>query len=151
MNLRKYVLCPIDGVFIGPQIFECIISCGNFALYDFPTGNDSLCYLSKIQPSHILFCFSINGKPFTISFVSNNFNPPKFKFQNMKFRSHESSCTSDWNVSYNLVPLSSFFLTLHGLTFPSLQLRTLPCFLSSLNAMSDCAYFVSYIACNVFL
>ena len=48
MNVRKYVLPPIDGVCIGPQMSKCTISNGAFALYDFPTGNDSLCCSPKV-------------------------------------------------------------------------------------------------------
>jgi hypothetical protein len=77
---------------------------------------------------HIFFFgFSINDKPFTISFVYNIFRPPNFKCTNMKCHKHESSCTSYCNVSCTL--------------FSLFELHTLSTLLYVVNAMSNFTYF----------
>ena len=105
---------PMDGVCIGPQISECTISSGVHALYDFRTGKVSLCCLQKMQPSQTLFNLSINGYPFTIFFMCNNFIPPKFRCPNLKFHSHESSWTFVWKASWKST--LSFYFLLHCLS-----------------------------------
>ena len=100
----------MDIVCIGPQISECTISSGVRTLYDFPTGKVSLCYLPKMQPSQTLSGLSINGNPFTIFFVCSNFSPPKFRCQNLKCRSQESSWTSVWNAAWKSALSFSFLL-----------------------------------------
>jgi hypothetical protein len=112
-------------------MFECTISNGSFALYDFPTRNDYLCFFPNMQPSHILFGFSINDKPFTISFVGRSFRPPNFKCQNLKFHSPESSRTSYWNATCIFALLSPFLILC--VLFYLLEL----CALSAVNAMSN--------------
>jgi hypothetical protein len=138
MNVRKYALPPIEGVGIGPQISECTISSGYFSFYDFLTRNDSLCFFPEIQPSHIIYVFSINGKLFTISFSCSIFRPPNFKCPNSKFHNQESSCTSDWNDVFIFAP--SF-----------LKFDALPFFIYALNVVSDCASFSLSTTCIIFL
>ena len=100
----------MDDVCIEPQISECTISSGVCALYDFPTGKVSLWCFPKMQPSQTLSSLSINGNPFTIFFVCSNFSPPKFRCQNLKCRSQESSWTSVWNAAWKSVLSFSFLL-----------------------------------------
>ena len=86
-----------------------------------------------MHPSHSLSSFSINCKPFTISFVCSGFKPPKLKCPNLKCHNQESSCILDWNVPFISIPFY-LFLILHTL-FSSLELHTL----STINAVYDCA------------
>ena len=57
-----------------------MISKGAFALMLFPDGIFFVSCFPKMQPSHRLSGFSINGKPLTIPFLCNKFNPPKLRF-----------------------------------------------------------------------
>ena len=76
-----------------------------------------------MQPSHILYGFSISGKSFTIYFVCSSFIPPNFICTHMKFHIQESFFVSNWNVAFISVPFSPFLIP-HTL-FYSLELRTL--------------------------
>ena len=79
--------------------------------------------LPKNSSLKTLFGLSINGNPFTIFFVCNNFSPPKFRCPNLKCHSQDWSYTSDWNGT-----------SISALYFSSLSHCLSASLLSSLNA-----------------
>ena len=109
MNVKKYRLPANDGACIGPHKSEWIISKGVFALMLFPDGKLSLCCFPKMQPSHRLSGFSINGNPFTIPFLLNKFRPPKLRCPNLKCHNQFSSFGTLWKASWVTAAISLLF------------------------------------------
>lgn len=118
---------------------ECTISSGTLALTGFLAGNDYLCCLPRIYPSHTLSGFSINGKPLSMFFMCNDFNAPKFKCPNLRCHNHDSSFTTDWNTFWISLSLSFIFLALdwHASSFSEFFLTSDFVFYSLKATLSD--------------